>query len=91
MDFEWNSQKADINNKKHDVYFEEAATVFGDYFSRTYPDLEHSIDEQRNIIIGLSDKNRLLVVAHTQRGDCIRIISAREATKRERSFYESRQ
>jgi len=90
MDFEWDIQKADSNNRKHDVSFVEAATVFGDYLSVTYPDSEHSIQEVRYIIIGLSSKNRVLVIAHTQRGESIRIISARQATKRERDFYESR-
>lgn len=90
MDFEWDSQKADINNKKHGVSFDEASTVFGDYLSLTYPDSEHSIQEERYIIIGLSSNNRILVISHTQRGESIRIISARQATKRERAFYESK-
>lgn len=90
MDFEWNSQKADINCKKHGVSFDEASTVFGDYLSFTYPDSGHSILEERYIIIGLSNKNRILVISHTQRGESIRIISARQATKREKDFYESR-
>lgn len=90
MDFEWNSQKAEINAKKHGVSFEEASTVFGDYLSFTYPDSVHSLLEARYITIGISDKNKILVIAHTQRGESIRIISARLATKRERDFYESR-
>lgn len=90
MDFEWDSQKAGINNKKHGVSFDEASTVFGDYLSLTYPDSEHSIQEERYIIIGLSSNNRILVISHTQRGESIRIISARQATKRERDFYESK-
>lgn len=90
MDFEWNSEKADINVKKHGVSFEEASTVFGDYLSFTYPDSAHSIQEERYIMIGLSNKNRILVISHTQRGERIRIISTRQATKRERDFYESR-
>jgi hypothetical protein len=77
MDFEWDSRKADINSKKHGVSFDEAATVFGDYLSFTYPDAEHSILEERFIIIGLSSKNRLLVISHTQCGESIRIINAR--------------
>lgn len=88
MDFEWDSQKADVNIKKHGISFEEASTVFGDYLSFTYSDLEHSIHEERYIIIGLSDKDRILIIAHTQRGESIRIISARQATKREKDFYE---
>lgn len=89
MDFEWNPQKAEINSQKHGVDFEEAATVFGDYFSLTYPDREHSINEHRYIMIGISNKNRVLIISHAQRGETIRIISARTATKRERNFYES--
>jgi uncharacterized DUF497 family protein len=77
MDFEWDSRKADINSKKHGVSFDEAATVFGDFLSFTYPDAEHSILEERFIIIGLSSKNRILVISHTQYGEGIRIISAR--------------
>jgi len=65
MDFEWDSRKADINSKKHGVSFDEAATVFGDFLSFTYPDSEHSILEERFIIIGLSSKNRILVISHT--------------------------
>jgi len=90
VDFEWDSQKADINDKKHGVSFEEASTVFGDYLSFTYPDSTHSILEERYIIIGLSGENRILVISHTQRGESIRIISARQATNRERDFYESK-
>ncbi|MCX7097633.1 MAG: BrnT family toxin [Methylococcales bacterium] len=89
MEFEWNLQKAEINFKKHAITFEEAITVFGDYLSLTYPDVQHSIQETRYIIIGVSDKNRILIISHTQRGETIRIISARQATKQERDFYES--
>jgi len=90
MDFEWNLQKADINEKKHGVSFDEASSVFGDYLSFTYPDSEHSILEERYIIMGLSIKNRILVISYMQRVESIRIISARQATKQEREFYESR-
>lgn len=89
MEFEWDTQKADSNLKKHGITFEEAASVFGDYLSLTYPDSAHSIQEERFIIIGLSDKNRILIISHTQRNERIRIISARAATKCERDFYES--
>jgi hypothetical protein len=89
MEFEWDIQKADSNLKKHGITFEEAASVFGDYLSLTYPDSAHSIQEERFIIIGLSDKNRILIISHTQRNERIRIISARAAIKRERDFYES--
>lgn len=88
MDFEWNPQKADINNKKHGVSFEEASSVFGDALSITYPDPEHSIHEERFVMIGLSSKQRTLVISHLYRGETVRIISARLATKREQRFYE---
>ena len=84
MDFEWDQRKAEIDTKRHGVSFEEASTVFGDYLSFTYPDAGHSIQEERYIIIGLSGNDRILVISHTQRGESIRIISARQATKRER-------
>lgn len=86
--FEWNENKANTSFKKHGVSFEEATTVFGDVLSITINDPLHSIDEDRLIIIGHSHKNRLVVVVHTERGDKIRIISARPATRRERNFYE---
>lgn len=88
MDFEWNREKAEINSRKHGVYFEEASSVFGDSLSITYPDPKHSIDEERFIMIGLSDKRRILVISHAHRGETVRIISARLATKREQRFYE---
>ncbi|MBF0560234.1 MAG: BrnT family toxin, partial [Nitrospirae bacterium] len=84
MTFEWDAGKADRNFKKHKVTFTEAATVFGDTLSITTFDPDHSIAEERYIIIGHSRKGRLLIVAHTERGDIIRIISARELTKSER-------
>ncbi len=89
MEFEWNPQKADINKSKHGVSFDEASTVFADVLSITYPDLDHSEQEERYIIIGASNKNRVLIIAHVYRNDTIRIISARPATKREQAFYES--
>ena len=88
MDFDWDTAKAANNLKKHKVSFKEAATVFGNLLSITYPDPDHSIDEHRFITIGESSRGRLLMVAHTERGDSIRIISAREATRQERQFYE---
>ncbi len=88
MDFEWNTKKAELNYKKHNISFEEASTVFGDSLSTTFPDSEHSIQENRYLIIGFSDKYKVLVVSHTYINDCIRIISAREATKKEKKFYE---
>ena len=87
--FEWDEKKAVQNIKKHGISFEEAATVFGDPFSITIYDPLHSQNEDRFVILGMSNKNRLLVVIHTERGDRIRIISARKATKKERRQYKS--
>jgi len=87
--FEWDPQKAKSNLIKHGVSFEEASTAFQDTLSLTIDDPLHSIDEVRVVLIGMSNKNRLLVVVHTERGDNIRIISARKATKEERKNYES--
>jgi hypothetical protein len=88
MQFEWNREKAQNNVKKHKVSFEEAITVFYDPLSATFNDDEHSINEDRFITIGYSSKNRLLVVAHTEKENTIRIISARFATKNERKRHE---
>jgi uncharacterized DUF497 family protein len=87
--FEWDPQKAQINQEKHGVSFDEASTTFKDPLSLTIDDPLHSRDEERLVHIGLSYKNRILIVVHTERGDNIRIISARNATKRERKYYES--
>jgi uncharacterized DUF497 family protein len=89
MEFEWDPKKADYNLKKHRVDFSEASTVFNDPLSITYTDPDHSIEEDRYIIMGLSAHNRLLIVAHTDRNEITRIISAREVTSRERKLYES--
>lgn len=88
MEFEWNPDKAAQNLEKHGVSFQEAATVFNDPLSMTFPDPDHSIGESRYVIIGLSRFGQLLVVAHTDRGEKVRIISARKATRQERRFYE---
>lgn len=88
MEFEWNPLKAQQNLRKHRVSFNEAATVLGDPLAITVPDPMHSIEEERLITVGLSDKMRLLIVAHTERGDKIRIISARTLTSREKREYE---
>jgi len=88
MEFEWNPDKAALNLEKHGVSFQEAATVFNDPLSMTFPDPEHSIGESRYVIIGLSRFGQLLVVAHTDRDAKVRIISARKATRQERRFYE---
>ena len=87
--FEWDEKKAKQNIKKHGISFEEAATVFGDPFSITIYDPLHSGDEDRFVILGISNKNRVLVVVHTDRDERIRIISARKATQKERKQYES--
>lgn len=88
VDFEWDAAKAAANLKKHRVSFQEAATVLEDPLSTTFPDEAHSTGERRFVTIGASARRRLLVVAHTERNDTIRIISARPATRRERGFYE---
>ena len=88
MEFEWDRDKAARNIDKHRVPFDEAATVFGDPLSLTYLDPDHSIDESRYITIGVSALGRMLIVAHTDRGSRIRVISARELTAQERRFYE---
>lgn len=88
MEFEWNPDKAVINLRKHSVSFQEAATVFDDSLSVTFPDPDHSIGEDRYVIIGMPGLGRLLVVSHTDRGNRTPIISARRATRQERRFYE---
>jgi uncharacterized DUF497 family protein len=88
VNFEWDSKKARDNEAKHDVSFEEAAEVFADEHSSTVADPDHSHDEERFLIFGLSEQQRALVVAFTERSGRIRIISAREMTRRERKAYE---
>ncbi|MEK7367613.1 MAG: BrnT family toxin [candidate division NC10 bacterium] len=88
MQFEWDTAKAAENLAKHGVSFEEAATVFRDTLSATGANPDHSVGEERFITFGVSTSGRLLVVAHTERGDTIRIISARPATPGERKIYE---
>jgi uncharacterized protein len=86
--FEWDANKAASNLAKHKVSFEAAATVFGDPRSVTIPDPAHSQGEDRFIVLGRSHDEKLLVVVHTERGDNVRIISARPASRRERKYYE---
>jgi uncharacterized DUF497 family protein len=86
--FEWDQAKASQNLQKHGVSFEEAATAFGDSLSLTIEDPLHSAEEERFVTIGLSLRHRILVVVHTDRGENVRIISARAATRRERKTYE---
>jgi hypothetical protein len=88
MIFEWDPQKAALNLRKHRVSFQEAATVFSDPLSVTIPDPDHSADENRYLIIGQSHGLRLLIVAHAEQGERIRIISARKLTPTEREAYE---
>jgi uncharacterized protein len=88
-EFEWDPIKAVSNQEKHGVSFAEAATVFFDPLSITVPDPLHSVGEDRFVITGLSYQGRHLVVVHADRGDRIRIISARLATASERKKYES--
>jgi uncharacterized DUF497 family protein len=88
MDFDWDVKKAARNLKNHRVSFKEAATIFDDPLARTFDDPDHSLDEQRFITIGISEQGKLLIVAHSDRGDATRIISARETTHGERKLYE---
>ena len=88
LTFEWDDAKASANMRKHGVRFEEAATAFGDALSSTVADPDHSLDEDRFILLGVTERNRLVVVSHTVRGDTIRLINARPATARERRGYE---
>jgi hypothetical protein len=86
--FEWDQEKAEKNIQNHSVSFNEASTVFNDPLSLTIHDPLHSDKEDRFVIIGNSYKNRLLLVVHVERGDKIRIISARKATRKEKKHYE---
>lgn len=86
--FEWDENKAKINKRKHGVGFDEAQTIFTDDLSVIKPDVEHSNTEERLLIIGTSNKNRLIVVSYTEREDIIRLINARKATRNERKQYE---
>jgi uncharacterized protein len=88
MLFEWNPSKAATNYQKHGVSFTEAATVFNDALGVAFPDPDHSRGESRYVMIGLSRRGQLLIVAYTEREEKIRIITARPATRQERRFYE---
>ena len=88
MSFLWNEAKATRNFRKHRVSFDEAVTVFADPLFLIAADDDHSIDEKRFVIMGESNKGRILVVAYGERGKDTRIISAREATPKERKNYE---
>jgi uncharacterized DUF497 family protein len=88
LQFEWDPDKAGRNQHKHRTTFEEAATVFADALAVTVLDPDHSVSEERYITVGLSQHHRLLMVAHTERGGRIRIISARGLTATEKRDYE---
>ena len=88
MEFEWDPEKAEANEKKHGVSFHEGASVLGDPLAITFPDPDHSDEEERYLTFGLSQFNRLLVISHTERRDQTRIISARLLTRQERTIYE---
>ncbi len=87
--FEWDPKKAQSNEQKHGITFDEASSIFADTLSLTIHDPLHSENEERFIIIGVSSKKRILTVVHTERGDNLRIISARKATKKEKLYYEN--
>ena len=88
MEFEADPIKAAENLKKHKVSFEEAASVFGDPIAYTFADPDHSVGEKRWLTFGMSALNRVLAVIYTERRSKVRLISARRATKHERSIYE---
>lgn len=86
--FEWDKQKAKINQRKHNISFEEASTVFDDPLAVNFDDPDHSTGENRYLIIGLSDQSKFLFVSYTDRDHKIRLISARLVTPKERRYYE---
>lgn len=88
MQLEWDENKAERNLSKHRVSFEEAQTVFDDPLYVDFYDPDHSEDEERYLIVGASNQKRLLIVSYTERGNSIRIISARELTRAEQEAYE---
>jgi len=88
MRFTWDPKKADGNRRKHGVSFEEASTAFRDPLAGTGSDPDHSLGESRFVTFGLSNRHRLLAVAHAEESDIIRIISARPATRQESRIYE---
>ena len=91
MIYEWDADKATVNERKHGISFDEAQTVFLDPFAETFDDPDHSVDERRFITIGMSTRQHLLFVAHAESGvDRIRIVSARPATRGETHAHEER-
>lgn len=89
MDFSWDEAKAKSNLKKHKVSFVEATEVFGDLFSSCVSDPDHSVEEDRYLLFGTTSKGRSLVISFAECTGVIRIISARQMTRKERSAYES--
>jgi len=88
INFIWDKNKAKLNLVKHNLSFEEAATVFADPLAFVFDDVEHTRAEQRALIIGHTSKNKVTIVSFTERDQHIRIISARKATKKEKQDYE---
>ena len=88
MIYEWDPKKAAANQRKHDISFDDAASVFLDPLALTFADSDHSIAEQRGVTIGHTRRQQVVFVAHCQRGNRVRLISARRATPRERRQYE---
>ena len=90
IEFEWDASKASANLRKHQVSFEDAQSVFYDEFAVQFFDEEHSMEEERFLMLGMSSLAKLLIVCHCEReqGAVIRIISARKASKRESAFYQ---
>ena len=89
LEFEWDQQKSDQNRKMHGISFEEAKSIFLDPFARLIADPDHSGDEDRFVLLGMSERLRILVVCHCYRdGEVIRIVSARKAIRKETKIYE---
>jgi uncharacterized DUF497 family protein len=88
LNFEWDPNKASSNLEKHGVSFDEASTAFSDPLCATIADPDHLEGEERYLLLGLTFRGRLVVVAHTDRSEAVRLISARLATRRERQDYE---
>ena len=87
-EFEWDDAKAEVNVWRHGISFEEASTVFGDPLAILLPDPDHSHEEERFLVLGMSSRRRMLVVSHAERPPRTRLISARLATRQERRQYE---
>lgn len=88
MKFEWDKNKADKNIGKHRISFDEAKTIFDDPLYVDFYDVDHSAEEERYLIVGKSNRGKLLIVSYAERQDSVRIISAREVTRSEREAYE---